>query len=98
VIDDDSIANSEAPAAGAGLYDLTAWLMTGNNPLISFRTFAEVFVIDTSDIRAADCGCLYPEQDLAMAGTRYRHGTEFNSAVARQIRSTHALFNVLHRQ
>jgi hypothetical protein len=98
VIDDDSVANSEAAAAGAGLYDLTAWLMTRNNPLISFRTFAEVFVIDTSDIRATDCGCLYPEQDLAMAGTRHRHGAEFNSAAARQIRSTHALLNILHDQ
>jgi hypothetical protein len=98
VIDDDSVANSETPAAGAGLYDLTAGLMTGNNPLISFRAFAEVLVIDASDIRATDCGCLYPKQGLAMAGTWYRHGAEFNAAVARQKRGAHALFNVLHHQ
>jgi hypothetical protein len=55
-------------------------------------------VIDTPDIRTTDCGCLYPEQDLAMTGTWYWHGAEFNSAVARQKRSTHALLNVLHHQ
>jgi hypothetical protein len=98
VIDDDSVAHSETPAAGASLYDLTAGLMTRNDPLISFRSFAKVLVIDASDIRSTDCGCLYPKQGLAMAGTWYRHGAKFNAAVARQKRSPHALFNVLHHR
>jgi len=61
VIDNDSISRLEAPAAGTGFHNLAAGFMTSDDALIAFRTFAQMFVIDAADIRAADGGGLYAD-------------------------------------
>jgi hypothetical protein len=49
-----AVANSKPPAPRASGYNLTARFMTGDNPLIAFRPFAQMLVINASDIRTAD--------------------------------------------
>jgi hypothetical protein len=54
VINNHPVAHYKTPAAWTGVHDLAAGFVPGNHPLISFRPFPEVFVVNASDIGAAD--------------------------------------------
>src|ERR1022692_4001411 len=54
VIDDHPVAHAETPAAGSCLHDLAGRLVPRHHSLVSFRSLAEVLMIDAPDIGAAD--------------------------------------------
>jgi hypothetical protein len=56
--------------------------VAGDNSLIAFHPFAEVLVVDTSDIRTANGRSLHTQQHLAMAWLRNRGLSEFHGVIA----------------
>jgi hypothetical protein len=83
VIDDHTVANPKTTAPRTDLYNLATGLVTGDDSLVSLRTFAEMLVIDTANIRTADSGRLYSKQHFAVRRLRKRHAAEFNFIVTR---------------
>jgi hypothetical protein len=68
--------------------------MARNDSLVSFRALAQVFVVDATDIGAADRRSLYPEQNFSVTGMRDRESAEFNFTVSGQKCSSHVLFHL----
>jgi hypothetical protein len=62
--------------------------------LIALWPFPEVFVVNATDVRAADRRSLYSEQNFSVTGTRDRDSAEFNLAVPRQKCGSHLLFHL----
>jgi len=60
--------------------------------LIPFWPFTQVFVVNATDVGAADRRSLYPEQNFSVTWMRDRESAEFNFAVSGQKRGSHVLF------
>ena len=65
------------------LYDLPTWFVARNYPLIAFGPLPKVFVVDTANIRTANCRSFYSQQNFSVTWTRKRHAAEFNFIVTR---------------
>ena len=89
VIHDDAVAHGEAAASGAGLHDLAAGLVACHHALVTFRTLAQMLVINAADVRAADGGRLHAKQHFAVAGYRNRHLFQYDGAIAGEERAFH---------
>jgi hypothetical protein len=82
VIDDDAITDLEGAAARALFYYLPGGLVTRDYTLITFRALSEVFVVNASDVRAADRGSHDSQQDFTVPRFRNGHGPNFDGTVA----------------
>jgi hypothetical protein len=91
MIDNNSIACFEEPATRAGFNNLAAWLVPRDNSLITLRPFAEMLVINTANVRTADCGSLHADQDLTVIRAWNRDRPKFHRAISGQICCLHCL-------
>jgi hypothetical protein len=67
--------------------------MARNDSLIPIWPFPEMFVVNATDVGAADCRSLYPEQNFSVIWVRDRQSAEFNFAVSGQKCGAHVLFH-----
>jgi len=94
VIDNHAVAFAKAAASRASLHNLTGGLVAGNHPrLIALRAFAEMLVINTAYVGAANCRCFHFQQHFAVAGCGNLKVSEFHGAVSRQDGAFHCLHN-----
>jgi hypothetical protein len=77
------IAFLEASESFTAFHDLAAWLMTADYILVSFRTLAEMFSIDCSDVTSADSGRFHLDEDLSVTWFRNRYFLQLDCAVTR---------------
>jgi len=66
VVHKHAIAGFEPAATGTGLYDQARGLVPGNYSLVSLGALPKVFVIDATDIGAADGRGFYLKQYFAV--------------------------------
>jgi hypothetical protein len=62
VVNKNAVSGFKPAASRSRLHDESGRLVPGNHALVSFGTLAKVFMIDATDIGAADRRCLYLEQ------------------------------------
>src|SRR5579864_1104437 len=96
VIHDHAVADFKAPATLSHLDDFAAWLMAGDNSLVTFGSLAEMLVINAADIGTADRGGLNPDQNFAVVRARNRNRAKFDSVVSRKKRGSHILSHRIH--
>jgi hypothetical protein len=89
VIDDHTITLAETTAAWSDPDDLTARFVPGNHALIALRPFAQMLVVNTSNIRAAYSGGFHEEKDFSMPWLRIGDLAAIHRAVAWQIGAGH---------
>src|SRR5437868_537855 len=93
VIHDHSVAHAKTPASRTNIYDLTTRLVTGDDSLIALGAFAQMLVVNTTDVGTTNRGGLDFQQNFAVKGTGYRDRAKIESIIAGQKRSSHALFH-----
>ena len=93
VIHDYSVAHAKTSASWTNIYDLTARLVSCDHSLIAFGAFAQVLVVNTSNVGTTNRGGLDLHENFAVKGTGYGNRAEIESIIAGQKRSSHALFH-----
>jgi hypothetical protein len=82
VIHDSPITGFEFSASRASLNDLSCRLMTGNDTLVAFRPLTEVFVVNASNVGAANGRRFDAKKNLAMSRRRDGNLSQFHRAVS----------------
>jgi hypothetical protein len=96
VIHNHPIANRKSAAARTNFDDQTTGLMPGNHSLITFRAFAQVLVINATNVRTANSGSFDPEQNFPMFWMRHWQSAKFNSIVSGKKCGLHGLLDYRH--
>jgi hypothetical protein len=81
VIHDDPVTRFESPAPFPSFHDLARRFMPRNDALISFGSFAKVFIIDATNIGTTYRRSLDAEQNLAVSRARHGNVSKLNCAV-----------------